>query len=67
MRAGFVLSLAIIQAMDLHQVSICTAELMRLAAIPSDVSFLIQLFSTHCHVEPAQWENTSWQKRTLQT
>jgi len=41
--------------------SIYTAELRRLAALASYVSFVIKCFAIHQNMGPAQWANAGWQ------
>jgi len=50
--------------MHLSGDSIYTAELKRLAALASYVSFVIKFFAIHQNMGPGQWANTCWQKRT---
>jgi len=45
--------------------SIYTAQLRRLAALESSVSFVIKFFAIHHIMGPAQWGNTWWLKLAL--
>jgi len=61
------LLLGTILDMRRHGDSIYTAELTRLAALASFVSFVIKFFAIHQNMGPAQWGNTRWQKLTSQS
>jgi len=66
MQARNVILLGMIKDTLLCADFICTAELMRPAALASYVMFVIKFFAIHQDMGPAQWGNTCWQKLTSQ-
>jgi len=67
MKAGSGLLRGITLDMRLRGDSIYIAELKRLAAPASYVSFVIKFCAIHQNMGLAQWANTCWQKRISQS